>query len=167
MHFTLADGTAIRVRPIRPADKAALSQALGRLSELSVHRRFLSAKTRFSESELRYLTEVDMNAHVALVAEEAGHPSEIVAVARYVALDEEPGTAEAAIVVGDHLQGKGLGTILADLVAREAVRHGITRFTATMLSDNRAAQRLMARLTDHLERRHDGAHQELVAELAA
>jgi len=168
MHHRLTDGTPVLIRPIRPSDKAELAAGLRRLSDLSVHKRFLAPKHHFSAAELRYLTEIDGHDHVAFVVESLEAPARIVAVARYVRLREEPDTAEAAIVVADVLQGQGLGSLLADSLAREAVGHGVRRFSATMLSDNRAAHRLMARLAQQLERRYDGAgHQELVAELPA
>lgn len=69
-------------------------------------------------------------------------------------------------MVGDAVQGQGLGSVLAAHLAKEAARKGIRRFSATMLSDNRAAHRLMAHLSDHLERRRSGSGQdELVARL--
>ena len=164
--FVLKDGTRLTIRPIRPEDKAELTAALGRLSEATVHKRFMSPKTSFSAAELRYLTEVDGHHHVALVAEETEAPHRIVAVARYVALADEPGTADVAIVVGDAIQGQGLGSVLAAHLAEEAARQGVQRFSATMLGDNRAAHRLMAHLAGHLERRASRAGQaEVVAEL--
>ena len=162
----LRDGSRLTIRPISPGDKAELKAGLGRLSETTIHKRFLSPKTRFSSTELRYLTEVDGHHHAALVAEERDPPHRIVAVARYVELPQEPGTADVAIVMGDPLQGQGLGTVLAAHLAEEAARNGIRRFAATMLSDNRAAHRLMAHLARHLERRGVGEGQdEVVAEL--
>ena len=160
--FVLSDGTRLTIRPIRAADKAELSAGLGRLSPTTVHKRFLSPKTSFSAGELRYLTEVDGHQHAALVAEETDPPRRIVAVARYVELPEEPGIADVAIVVGDPLQGQGLGTVLAAHLAEEAARHGIRGFSATMLSDNIAAHRLMAHLAGHLERRGLGSGQDEV-----
>ena len=164
--FVLTDGTRLTIRPIRAADKDELTAGLGRLSPTTVHKRFLSPKTRFSSTELRYLTEVDGHHHAALVAEESDPPHRIVAVARYVELPDEPGTADVAIVVGDPLQGQGLGTVLAAHLAEEAARNGIRGFSATMQSDNLAAHRLMAHLSGHLERRRSGSGQdELIARL--
>ena len=164
--FVLGDGTRVTIRPIRPQDKAELTAGLGRLSEATVHKRFMSPKTHFSASELRYLTEVDGHSHAALVAEETSPPHRIVAVARYVCLTDQPGTADVAIVVGDAVQGQGLGTVLAAHLAEGAVREGVRRFSATMLGDNRAAHRLMEQLAGHLERRASADGQaEVVAEL--
>lgn len=168
MVAVLRNGIPVLIRPISPSDKAELSAGLHRLSPSSTYQRFLSAKPTFSAAELRYLTEVDGRDHAAFVAEEVARPGRIVAVGRYVRLTEEPGTAEAAIVVADHLHRLGLGSLLAESIARTAAKHGIGRFTATMLSDNVPAHRLMGHLTRHLERpsRASGT-EELIVDLAA
>ena len=165
---TLPDGTPILIRPIEPGDKARLSAALGRLSQETIHRRFLAAKPRLSSAELRYLTEVDGHDHVALVAFLAGDPDSIVAVARCVRLVDAADTAEFAIVVGDPLQGRGLGSLLARELATAARSAGIRRFSATMAGENVAVRRLIAHFTRTLERDHvaDGVR-EVVVELAA
>lgn len=168
MDFTLRDGTPVFVRHIRPADKELLQAGLRTLSDDTVHKRFLGAKPKFTAAELRDLTEVDGHDHVALVAELDTEPGAIVAVGRWVRLPETPDTAEFAIVVGDPLQGQGLGSILADDLAAIAKAHGITRFTATSLSENAAVAAIMTRLSDHLERHHSGPGvSELSVELAA
>jgi GNAT superfamily N-acetyltransferase len=165
----LPDGALILVRPIRADDKRMLEDGLRHLSDESVQRRFLTLKRKFSRSELRYLTEVNGRDHVALVAEYPGEPvRRLIAVARFVRLADDPTAAEAAIVVADDWQRRGVGSQLAEQLADEARRLGIRRFTATMASDNVAAHRLMRRLTNHLER-HESGHgvSELVLDLAA
>jgi RimJ/RimL family protein N-acetyltransferase len=146
-----------------------LTDGLRRLSDESVHRRFLTPKRSFSRTELRYLTEVDGRDHVALVAEHPSGPARrLIAVARFVRLAEDPDAAEVAITVADDWQGRGLGSLLSEQLAAEARRVGIRRFTATMAADNVPAHRLMARLTDHLEQHHVGSGvDELVLDIAA
>jgi RimJ/RimL family protein N-acetyltransferase len=165
---TLSDGTQVLIRPIEASDKLRLSVALGRLSERTIHRRFLSAKPRFSSTELRYLTEVDGINHIALVAVLADDPESIVAVARCVRIPDARDTAEFAIVVGDPLQGRGLGSLLARELATAARASGIRRFSATMAGENIAVRRLIAHFTRTLEHDHtaDGVR-EVVVELAA
>jgi RimJ/RimL family protein N-acetyltransferase len=153
----LSDGTGVVIRPIAADDKQELQDGLHRLSAEAVQRRFLVPKVRFTKAELRYLTEVDGHDHVALVAESDRWPGVIVAVARYVRLRADPDAAEVAIVVADELHGLGLGTLLAERLAAAAVVHGITRFTAEMLGDNRAAQRLMDRLQERVQAGLPGA----------
>jgi acetyltransferase len=165
MVVQLRDGTELLVRAIQPADKALLAAGLTKLSETSVQRRFLGPKPKLTGAELRYLTEVDGHDHYAIVAVAQG---EIVASARWVRLADDPQAAEAAIVVCDALQGKGLGKALARLLADAARAHGVMRIHATMLSDNPPALALMRVIAARLS---DGGHvsgvHEVVAELAA
>ncbi len=166
MERTLRDGTRLVIRPIRPSDKAGLSAGLTSLSELSRHRRFLSPKVRFTAAELRYLTELDGHDHAALVAHLEDGTG--VGVARYVRMPGDSPTADVAIVVADAMQGRGLGSLMADELAVIAAENGIHRFSADILSDNVPARRLLARLTRHIERHHDGAgHSVVAADLAA
>jgi RimJ/RimL family protein N-acetyltransferase len=159
----------ILVRPIRADDKRMLEDGLRHLSDESVQRRFLTLKRSFSRRELRYLTEVNGRDHVALVAEYPGDPvRRLIAVARFVRLADDPTTAEVAIVVADDWHRRGVGSELAEQLAVEARHAGIARFTATIDSQNVAAQRLMRRLTTHLEQSHAGhGVSELVLDLAA
>jgi acetyltransferase len=165
---TLHDGTQILIRPIAATDKVRLSVALGRLSDRAIRQRFLAAKPRLTSAELRYLTEVDGRDHIALVAVPADDPESIVAVARCVRFADAPDTAEFAIVVGDPLQGRGLGSLLARELATAARAAGIRRFSATMAGENVAVRRLIAHFTRTLEHDHT-AHgvREVVVTLAA
>ena len=162
------DGTRVVIRRIRPDDKRMLAKGLALLSEESRRRRFLGAKPRLTDAELRYLTEIDGETHFALVAVLADHLDRVAAVARYVRSATDPAIADAAIVVGDTWQRQGLGRRLAIMLADAARERGVERFSATMLSDNPAALALMRTLTRRLER---GAHadgvREVVAELVA
>jgi GNAT superfamily N-acetyltransferase len=131
------------IRPIRASDKGRLQAALGRLSGVSVRHRFLAAKDRLSTTELRYLTEVDHESHIALVAELGG---EIVAVVRCVRDLERPDTAEVAYVVADDQQRRGLGTRMLSELALLATARGVRRFTATMAAENDGARKLLLTL---------------------
>jgi len=133
----------------------------------TLHRRFLGPKPRLSGAELRYLTEVDMVDHVALVAIDARRPDILLGVGRWVRDVKRPDEAEMAIVIADEVQGQGLGTVLAQDLAELAREGGVARFTATTLAENRAAHRLFARISTGMVLRSDGPYAELVAELGA
>jgi RimJ/RimL family protein N-acetyltransferase len=165
----LPDGAPILIRPIRADDKRMLEDGLRHLSNESVQRRFLTLKRSFSRAELQYLTEVDGRDHVALVAEYPGEPvRRLIAVGRFVRDVEHPDAAEVAVVVADDWHRRGVGSQVADLLAEEARRHGVRRFTATMASDNVPAQKLMRRLTTRLESHPAGyGVSEIVLDLAA
>ena len=165
----LPDGASILIRPIRADDKRMLEDGLRQLSDESVHRRFLTPKRGFSRSELRYLTEVDGRDHVALVVEDPRQPARrLIAVGRFVRLHDDPEAAEVAIVVADDWHRRGVGTVLSEQLATEARRVDVRRFTATIAADNVPGQRLMHKLTSHLERQSSGSGvEELVLDLAA
>jgi GNAT superfamily N-acetyltransferase len=164
----LADGTRVVIRRIRPGDKEMLARGLALLSEETRRRRFLGAKPHLTVAELRYLTEIDGHTHFALVAVLADRLDHVVAVARYVRFAEDPATADAAIVVGDPWQRRGLGRRLAFMLADVARENGVRRFSAAMLSDNPAPLALMRTLTERLSSGgHDRGVHEVVGDLAA
>lgn len=164
----LPSGREVTIRPIRGDDGARLAAAHERLSPDTRYRRFLAAKPRLTEDEIRYLTEVDGRDHVALVATAPGDPERILGVGRFIRSQDDPASAEFAIVVGDHYQRDGLGTELVTRLADAAIQRGISRFTATVLADNEAVHRLLRRLPGEFgEQRRTGAVEELSIDLAA
>ena len=165
--YLLAGGTEVQLRPIGAEDKAALQAAFDHLSPETVRLRFLAPKASLSVSELRYLTEIDGSDHVAIAAVLADNPRIIVGVGRYVRHADQPDAAEVAIVIGDPWQHQGLGRHMGLTLADIAREHGIRRFTASLLSENRAAHALFARISNRLHYEHHHGVEELVAELAA
>jgi acetyltransferase len=163
----LQDGLRVVIREIRPSDRALLEQSRGRFSDESMRRRFLSPKPRLSNSELRYLTEVDGQDHYALVAVPLDDLNAIIAVGRFVRLHDDPETAEAAIIVADDMQGRGLGKRIAQQLGDAARDRGIRRFTASMLTDNKPALALMRTLSDRLEQHYEEGYRAVVTDIAA
>jgi RimJ/RimL family protein N-acetyltransferase len=148
-------------------DSDRLAAAYGRLSDETIHSRFLSAKPRLSRSELRYLTQVDGSTHFAVVAVLVDNPEHIAGVGRFIRSQDDPESAEVAVTVGDCYQDKGLGRRLGIELADAARARGVKRFTATMLASNEAAHRLFARVSERLETSLDGPLHELAADIAA
>jgi RimJ/RimL family protein N-acetyltransferase len=137
------------------------------LSPQSARLRFLAPKNHLTLAELRYLTEVDHIDHYALVAVLADDPTTMAGVGRWVRDGDHPDAAEVAIVVGDCYQRQGLGTALGTALGDGARALGIARFTAMMLPENTAAQRLFAHISGRLSTRVESGTYELVADLAA
>ena len=136
---TLADGSTITLREVRPDDKAAIAAGFEALSPESRYRRFFSAMSRLSGADLRYLTEVDHGDHEAVLAFASdGGP---VGVARYVR-SESTHEAEVAVAVVDAWQGKGAGTALLERLIARARENGIERFVASVLQENEEALEL-------------------------
>lgn len=141
---TLRDGTPVLIRPISADDKARLQDGLGRLSESSRYRRFMGAISRFSEDQLRHLTEVDQKDHVAWIAVALDQPDQPgLGVARYVRLKDEPDVAEAAVAVVDSHHHRGLGTLLLGFLALSALENGIRTFRAYVLAENQPVLQIL------------------------
>lgn len=143
----LRDGTRVQVRPIRPEDRDQLQQGLHRLSPRSRYLRFHGPVAHLTDSQLRYLTEPDPERHRAFVAIDAGDPGRPgIGVARWVRLPHEPSVAEAAVTVADEQQGRGVGSLLLEVLAKSALENGIRAFRAYVLPDNQRMRELLAHL---------------------
>jgi RimJ/RimL family protein N-acetyltransferase len=141
--FRLPSGTEVTIRPIRPDDGTRLRAAFDALSAQSKYRRFLAAKPHLTSADTAYLVNVDGVDHVALVAIAAEDPESILGVARFVRWQDDPELGELGIVVGDELQGQGLGSELLRRLSRRASAVGVRRLRGTMLAENTAAHRLV------------------------
>lgn len=126
---------------MRPEDRAAIQAAFGQLSEQTVYHRFFQAKRQLTDTELRYLTELDYRDHVALVAEIEGQDGEPegIGVGRFVRVQGAGAEdhAEVAFTVLDPHQGRGVATLLLEHLARIARELGYRVFEAEVLPDNR------------------------------
>lgn len=156
---TLRDGTPVVIRAIRPSDRDALRAGFAHLSDRTIYHRFLSAKRELTEDELRYFTELDFRDHIGLVVELTSPQGvEPIAVGRAVRTGEVPpagaaisgdappaqgdtppagARAEVAFVVRDEHQGRGVGTLLLEHLARIARGLGYRTLEAEVLLDNR------------------------------
>ena len=116
---TLRDGARIRVRQGHSEDRELLLRGFQRLSEESRYRRFLAPMPELTDSMVDYLVDLDHHDHEAILAldEETG---EGIGVARYVRDSSRPDRAEVAVTVIDDWQGRGVGTILLELVGWRA-----------------------------------------------
>lgn len=142
--LVLPDGTVLRVRALDAGDRAGLAALFASLSPESRRRRFLGPKPRLTARELTYLTEIDHLTHAALAAIDVRDGS-IVAVSRYAGWDGGD-SAEIAVAVADHLQGRGIGGALTARIVHLARANGVARLTATTQWDNAAARALLRRL---------------------
>jgi GNAT superfamily N-acetyltransferase len=141
----LRDGSRVRVRQGRPADRELLLRGFERLSDESRYRRFLAPMPELSDGMVRYLTNIDHHDHEAIIALH-GDTGEGIGVARYVRSTARPDVAEVAVTVIDDWQGRGLGTLLLELLSARAREEGINTFTALMLATNEEMMDMLRRL---------------------
>jgi len=121
-----------------------LLRGFERLSPESRYRRFLAPMLELTDSMVHYLTEIDHHNHEAMIAldEETG---EGIGVARYVRDPHRREAAEFAVTVIDDWQGRGVGTLLLEVLSARAREEDITTLTAVMLATN---QEMMDVLTN-------------------
>jgi GNAT superfamily N-acetyltransferase len=137
----LSSGFDIVVRPVRSDDGALLVDGFERLSSESRRLRFLAAKNALTPTDLRRLTDIDHRDHEALAALDLDGRG--VGVARYVREPNNPHFAEAAIVIVDEWQRRGVGQALIGLLAQRAADESIKCFTGIMADDNVAILALL------------------------
>lgn len=143
--IALRDGSHARIRQGHHTDRDLLLRGFERLSPESRYRRFLVPMTELTESTIRYLTEIDHHNHEAMIALD-DKTGEGIGLARYVRDPDQPNVAEVAVTVIDDWQGRGLGTLLLDVISARARQEGITRFTALMLATNKQMMDLFQEL---------------------
>lgn len=116
--IVLGDGRRVLVRPVRAGDRDALAAAFLLLSDESQQSRFGSAPRILGRAALQQLVDsVDGVDHVAFAAFADHEPDRLVGVARILRYPDDPETLDVGITVADDYQGRGLGMVLAGMLA--------------------------------------------------
>jgi acetyl coenzyme A synthetase (ADP forming)-like protein len=132
----LRDGSTLRLRPPVREDADAILEFFRALSEQSLYMRFHGFPS-LGPQVVEQVLESDWAERGALLGSLVEDSSErVVALANYARL-RDPSVAEAAFAVADAYQRRGIGTRLVEQLAERAARHGIERFVAEVLPDNR------------------------------
>jgi RimJ/RimL family protein N-acetyltransferase len=158
--IVLRDGARAVVRRLASGDVAVVQQVFDGLADDSRRQRFAGPKPALSKRDLALLTAVDHEDHEALVAVEPAS-GRAVGEARVVRDRDDRGVGEVAFAVADASQGRGLGTILADLLARRARELGISTVRATLLPGNARSGALLRRMGRVVSRRYEQGQLEL------
>jgi acetyltransferase len=147
--WTMKDGAAVTIRPIRPEDEPAIIEFHTKLSDRSVYLRYLQPlkfTQRTAHERLTRICFIDYNREMALVAErklESGG-TEILAVGRLSKLHGRE-DAEMDAVAIDAAQHKGLGTELYRLLIRIARDEKLKMVVSNMLIENREMRAMCVR----------------------
>jgi GNAT superfamily N-acetyltransferase len=144
-------GTTVRVRPVAPDDGTALVAVLERMSLRTRWLRFHSPIARFSGAQLRMLLDADHHRAVLVAEVELGPACwQLIGFAQYARV--APDRGDAAIVLEDAWQGRGIGRALALELVAAARAAGIAAFTSEILTENRRTLKFARALA----RRHEG-----------
>jgi GNAT superfamily N-acetyltransferase len=131
--LAVADRRKVYVRPIVPADKDALREAVTHADPETLRARFLGGRPPADDRALDYLTVLDYVHRLALVAFDPKGRG--VAIARYEGAAGSD-VAEVAVAVDPAWRRVRLATGLLQLLASAAIERGITAFTASYYADN-------------------------------
>lgn len=140
-HVKTRDGTPFMIRPVKPTDERLLRDFFYRLSQDSVYQRFFAIKKYLPHETVQRFCNIDYDEEMTLVAEiDSNDVQRIVGWALYKRI---PNTtlAEAAFVVDDAFQGRGIGRLLIKQIAAVAAGRGLSGFEVQILANNLRMQR--------------------------
>jgi acetyltransferase len=144
--FQLADGTDIRIRPIRPEDAEIEQDFVRNLSEESKYFRFMRTLHELTHEMLVRFTQIDYDREMAFIAvTERGGGEQELGVARYT-INPDGDSCEFAIVVADDWRGLGIGTRLLRTLMTAAKARGLKVMMGEALANNTDMRALAERL---------------------
>ncbi|MCB9849328.1 MAG: GNAT family N-acetyltransferase [Phycisphaerales bacterium] len=132
----------IRLRPVRASDESRLHDLYYAMSDDSLYKRFFQVRKIMPHATLQKLCNVDYEQEMSIVACTGELVSETVIGAASYTLDHAGRTADAAFVVDDRQQGRGIGRLLLTHLMDIARRKGVEALTADVLTTNSAMKHL-------------------------
>lgn len=141
----LKDSSRAFLRPLRLTDESRLREFFYHLSPESVHYRFFRMITSMPHTRLQEFLRIDYESDMGVVVLTGkGDDARVLGIAHYLK-DPRTNFAEAAFLVLDEWQGKGIGTAMMRALVETARKQGIAGFTADVLADNERMMRVFHR----------------------
>jgi L-amino acid N-acyltransferase YncA len=137
------DGTPVTVRTPRPGDVGLIQEMHERISKESAYFRYLGPSKPRSE-DLQRLCSMGRESGVVLVATVEKPQEQVVGVAYYQVDQNNPTTAEPAILVEDNYQGGGLGKKILFFLCQRADQNGLETFDSIIHPTNQRVLQLIA-----------------------
>ena len=147
----LKDESRAFLRPLKLTDEPKLRELFYSLSPESVHYRFFRMIKSMPHEKIQEFLKIDYESDMGIVVlPDKSEDAPIIAIAHYM---KEPRTnfTEAAFLVLDAWQGKGVGTALMRTLVGIARQHGIAGFTACVLAQNLGMLRVFHKCGYHVE----------------
>lgn len=153
IEIELDNDSRVRIRPIRPSDRAGLLAAFERFSAESRYMRFFSPRPQLGDQMAESLTDFDDTEQLAWAVFDPGRPSEVgddsglvIASARLFIDADNPREAEATLAVVDEYQQRGIGGFLMELLVATAADNKMDTITFEVLHQNRSMRALLTKL---------------------
>jgi RimJ/RimL family protein N-acetyltransferase len=152
--FTLKNGLAATLRPLRTDDRERMAKAVRGLDPQTIYTRLFSHRKELTEAGLDRIMRVDDAREVVILATTGSGADEIIiGAARYIATGE--GRAEIAFTVEEDYQGQGVAGRLFEALIDTARRRGIAVFEADVLAENPSMLRVFERTGLPLRKRSE------------
>ena len=129
---SLRDGTALRLRPLRPEDEPLLHDLAAHMSHEDLRLRFFTPVRGLTHAVAARLSQLDYDREMALLAERDGMA---LGVAHFFA-DPDRLRAEYAIAVRSDWKGRGVGYLLMTRLIDIARQRGIGELVGEVLREN-------------------------------
>jgi acetyltransferase len=145
-NWTLPDGSAATLRPIRASDMELEQAFVRNLSPQSKFKRFMGELKELSPDQLYKFTHPDHSreaAYVVIRSTVAGE--EEIGVGRFAVADDGE-RCEFAVTVADAWQGRGVGGRLMRALLRDARARGLKRIEGYVLGTNTKMLEFVGRL---------------------
>jgi acetyltransferase len=130
----LRDGTALRMRPLRPEDEQMLHDLAAHMSHEDLRLRFFTPLRGLTHAVAARLSQLDYDRELALLAERDGVA---LGVAHFFA-DPDNLRAEYAIAVRSDWKGRGVGYLLMKRLIDIARQRGIGELVGEVLRENKS-----------------------------
>jgi RimJ/RimL family protein N-acetyltransferase len=147
--FQTRDGLAYSLQRVTLADEGPLAEFMLRLSEQTRWLRFMTARPcspQVVRAEVARMLAGAAGDSITLVVTEAHGGSGAVAAVAELVCDRESGTGEVGVVVIDHAQRKGIGSLLLRQLLQIAQELGLAHLHGDILAENYAMRRLIQAL---------------------
>jgi len=135
----------VQIRSVSRTDEDALAELYRRASVESLRLRFFAPPgERVLATEVARLTRAPSPEHAAILAERAGA---VVGVASWERPSDVDERAEFAVFVDETQHGRGIGTLLLEHLASDALAHGVRELVGEVLPGNTAMLRVATDLS--------------------
>jgi acetyltransferase len=142
----LSDGTAIRLRAIRPEDEPAWKDLIRRSSTESLWQRFRYLFKEATHEMAARFCFIDYDRELALCAEVMRNNQPVLAAVARLVADPDHETGEYGVLVADDFQHRGLGLLLTKKCVEIGRRWGLRRIYGETTTGNVAMIRIFRAL---------------------
>jgi acetyltransferase len=143
-HFTLSDGRAVYVRPLRPDDEPLYGPFLAKVTAEDLRRRLFAPVKDFGHAFLVRFTQIDYARAMAFIALDEA-TGEMLGVAR-LHDNADNGSAEFAILIRSDLKTHGLGWQLMQMIIDYGRAKGLRAIEGQVLRENAAMLKMCREL---------------------